>query len=180
MLTSGGFGTAAKKIAPIALGKMNAQDFNMLLGMLNGEKNKRLRALLRMWRDQNPCDGSKINPPFPYPKEMFDELCSKGQGDAKIDVINRYTPAGRMLLIDFINHKKSGFHPNDQAGCVDHWRSKPEYMKATKGQFRSQALKIAKDVKQYMPDDVELAKMFEESRAACKQKAKLRSSKKKV
>ena len=83
--------------------------------------------------------------------------------------------------MDYINHKSSGFHVNDRPGNVAHWKSRPEYQKVTKSQFWFQALKIAKDVKLHIPDDVEIAKMFEKAREdlkqQAKQKAKLRSSK---
>ena len=159
---------------------MKADDFNMLLDILVGPDNKLIRATLQKWRKKNPCDGLAIKPPFPFSTKQFHDLCTNGQG--KIDQVNRHTLVGRQILLDYIDHKSSGFHVNDRPGNVAHWKSRPEYQKVTKSQFWSQALEIAKDVKLHIPDDVEIAKMFEKAQQDIKQQAKqiakLRSSKK--
>ena len=174
VLEEGGFRTAAKKIAPVAVGKMKQEDFDMLIGILQGKKHKLLRAKLRKDRHENPCDGLEIKPPFP-----FASIPETVQEVKAINWLNRNNPAGRQLMLDFVNHRKTGFHPTDRVGRVEHWKSRPEYQKVSKHAFRSAAIKIAKDVARHLPDEVEMAKIFEDACQAANQRKKLRSSKQK-
>ena len=180
VVTEGAFRGAAQKIAPVAVGKMTEIDFHMLLRIVNGKKEKANRALLRMWRDQNPCDGSKINPPCPFTEEQFGTLVGESTGsEVQIDRLNRYTPAGRRLLMDFVGNDSQLFHPTYKVGNVDQWRHRPEYQQVTRSQFRSAALSIAKDVSHYIPDEVQMTAIFDEAIEEVRYKQKLRSSKKK-
>ena len=77
------FRAAAKKIAPIAVGKMPQEDFDMLFCLLERRNNKQLRKELKKQREENPCDGSEIKAPFPVDKTII-----KG---ADIDKFNVYT-----------------------------------------------------------------------------------------
>ena len=178
MITKKLFLEAAKKIAPVAIGKMSQLDFNLLLGTLEGRKNKELRAQLCKERAENPCDGSKIQPPFPFTEEDFKRLHEPPNDEGSVLApLNRYTPAGRRLLMDFVGNDKYLFHLTFEVGNVCRWNHRPEYKKVTRSVFRSAALKIAKDVAYHVPDEVRMSEIFEEVRQDLNQKSKLRSSK---
>ena len=49
-VTAGVFSNAAKKIAPVAVGKMTEEDFHLLLCVLNGRENRDLRRTLKQQR----------------------------------------------------------------------------------------------------------------------------------
>ena len=176
VLTEKAFLDAAKKIAPVALGKMSNLEFNLLLGTLEGRNNKELWAQLCKEREENPCDGSKIQPPFPYTKEDFKRLHVSDK-EPSIAPLNRYTFAGRRLLMDFVDSNEKLFHPTIEVGNVHQWRHRPEYQKVTRSVFQSAALKIAKDVAYHVPDEVRMSEIFDEVRQDLNQKAKLRSNK---
>ena len=152
------FRTAAQKMAKKAAGKMSKEDFHMLLFTIPGDKRKEARHNLCKWRRENPDDGVEINPPFPF---NLEELRQKME--TPCDKINRYTPAGRRLLMDLVDYEKTGFDPKIQAGCVEHWRSREIYQTVSKSAFCSQAKMMAKDVSYYTPDSVEMEKMFQEA-----------------
>lgn len=80
--------------------------------------------------------------------------------------------------MDFVDSDNQLFHPTYKVGNVDQWRHRPEYQQVTKSQFRSAALSIAKDVAHYVPDEVEMAAIFDEAIQEVGQKQKLRSNKK--
>ena len=168
-VTAGVFSNAAKKIAPVAVGKMTEEDFHLLLCVLDGRENRDLRRTLKQQRKDNPCDGSEIRAPFPVERQFLE--------GPDIDLLNVYTPSGRRLLLDFIDHENIGFHPAHEAGCDDHYRYRQEYVNAvTKDQFRSQAKKIAKVVLANVPCKEEMVEIFEaaERKVAQKQKAQSR------
>ena len=168
------FRSTAKKIVPVAFGKMSQEDFAGLLCSLGNLKNsKQLQAQMKKHRRKNPCNGSKINPPFPI---RVDESMT----NTSIDLLNRYTEAGRRLLMDFVDCDNTGFDPVFHVGRAAHWRSRPEYQKVSKHAFRSQAVMMAKDVRCYVPSAHKMEKMFDEVMEEIadieKQTQKLRSS----
>ena len=169
------FRTAALKIAEKAAGKMSEEDFHMLLFTIPGDKRKEDRQNLCTWRRENPDDGLEIIPPFPFNLEELRQSI-----ETPCDRINRYTPTGRRLLMDFVDYKNIGFDPKIEAGCVNHWRSREIYQTVSKSAFRHQARLIARDVICYIPDSIAMEKMFEEAvRKARVQKDKLRIRNKK-
>ena len=176
VVSDGAFRSACKKIAPVALGKMTEEDFNYLLGTFHEDCNKKLRAVLRMWRHDNPCNGVPINAPHMEKKVQR-------SGNLTIALLDKHTTAGRQLLLDYIECDKTGFHPDKKVGCVKHYRSRPEYQQRgmTASAFRSQAKKIAKDVLAYVPDNNEMEAILEESYQTyyreIKRKKSLRSNK---
>ena len=168
------FRSAAKKIAPVACGKMSQEDFDTLLRSLGHLQNKKkLQAEMKKHRRENPCNGSNINAPFPI---KVDESMI----NTSIDLLNRYTAAGRRLLMDFVDCDKTGFDPTFKVGNAKHWRSRPEYQQVSRYAFRSQAVKIAKDVRYHVPNAEEMEKIFDEVLKEIanreKQKKKLHSS----
>ena len=184
VLEAGSFRTAAQKIAPIAIGAMSDHIFNMLLGRLEGRSKRDLRKLLKKIRKENYCVGLEIKPPCPHRHDYFDAFEESGKsndsGETKIDALNRYTRAGRRLMMDFIDHENTGFHPTVKPGCVEHYLFRKEYSQHTsKSAFRSQAMKIAKDVACHAPDANAMRKIFEDVRLDFAQPKKLRSYKQK-
>ena len=157
-VTHNQFTTAADKMAKKAAGKMSDEDFHMLLCTIPEDKKKRARHNLRKWRRENPDDGVDINPPFPFNleelRQAMETPCAK---------INRYTPAGRRLLMDFVDHETIGFDPKFQAGCVDHWRSREIYQTVSKDAFCSEAKMMSKDATFYTPDSIQMEEMFQEA-----------------
>jgi hypothetical protein len=183
VLTAPAFREAAKKIAPLAVGKMSQLDFDLLLGTLEGRANKSLRALLRKQRAENPCDGSEIKPPFPFTESNIKAICDMAKGNQggkpRINALNRYTPAGRRLLMDFVDCHSTGFYPTVDVGRVEHYNFREEYRNGTSASaFRLQAKKIARDVAQHVPDDEGFAKLLEEAEQEAAQRKKLRLKKK--
>ena len=81
--------------------------------------------------------------------------------------------------MDFVGNDSQLFHPTYKVGNVDQWRHRPEYQQVTRSQFWSAALSIAKDVSHYIPDEVQMAAIFDEAIEEVRYKQKLRSSKKK-
>ena len=162
------FRAAAKKIAPIAVGKMPQEDFDMLLCLLEGQNNKQLRKELKKQREENPCDGSEIKAPFPVDRTII-----KG---ADIDKFNVYTKVGRRILLDFIDHKNTGFSPKLHAGSAQHYRSRQEYIDAgTIDQFRWKAKVIARDVMRNVPCREKIAEIFQEAEEEVAQRKKARA-----
>ena len=151
------FRTAAQLIAPVAVGKMSEDDFHCLVCILSEPKHEKLVKELCETRAANPCDGSPINPPFPFACGL------KSREPGAIDKLNRYTKTGRRLLMDLVDHERTGFHPTEEVGNVRHWRSRKEFQVATQDAFRSQALKMAKDVRHYMPNKKEMEKIIKEA-----------------
>lgn len=90
----------------------------------------------------------------------------------KLCFLNKYSPEGRQLLLDFV----SGEWDPVKAGCVAHWQSNPIYYEnVTKHAFRSQARSIAKDVLAYIPDDLILEQMIAEATMEVERKKKAKS-----
>ena len=81
--------------------------------------------------------------------------------------------------MDFVDSNNKLFHPTDKVGNVDQWKHRPKYQQVTKSQFQSAALSIAKDVAHFVPNEVEMAAIFQEAIEEVKQKQKLRSNKNK-
>ena len=171
VLTQPAFSAACKAIAPIAIAMMSKEDFNYLLGRLTGKKNKDTRDGLRETRKENkdkiPKDiAAAISSMVPEPE-------FKTGSKTKIAALSKYTPAGRQLMIDFVNCKESGFDPAVKPGNVDHYKSRPEYQDGiTKDAFTSQAKKIAKDVLALVPCDREMLLIVEKAKMRAGEKSK--------
>ena len=154
------FATACKAIAPIAIAMMPKEDFNILLGMLGGKKNKEIRKELRETRKENK---DKIPQDIAASLSSMAPVTKLASGrKPKIAVLSKYSPAGRQLMIDFVNCK---FDPAVKPGCTKHYNYRPEYQDGiTKDAFTSQAKKIAKDVLALVPCDMEMHVIVEEAK----------------
>jgi hypothetical protein len=72
---------------------------------------------------------------------------------ARISKIDISTEAGKTLLKDYIEWRKTGWSPFVNPGCVDHYRSREIYQQVSQNAFRGQAKKIAKKAIEQLPAD---------------------------
>lgn len=79
---------------------------------------------------------------------------------ARPSVLGPGTEAGKLILDDFKNWRKTGFQPwGSNVGSVQHYRSRQVYQVASQSAFRSQAKKIAKIAIEQLPaNEIEYAK----------------------
>ena len=82
----------------------------------------------------------------------------------------------RRILLDYIDHKNTGFSPKLQAEYAEHYRSRVEYTKeGTLDQFCWKAKKIARDVMRNVPFREKIAEIFQEAEEEVAQRKKARA-----